>query len=120
MSNTPNQATLLWTQSEIADDVTTAGGVDAKGALIASAGSNACAPQLTAASAANCPPADRLLLETDSPYLAPVPHRGKRNEPGFVVHTARAIAAARNVSVEELACQTTANFERLFQLHQLH
>lgn len=70
--------------------------------------------------AARITPDDRLLLETDSPYLAPVPYRGKRNEPGFVVHTARAIAAARGVSVEDLALQTTANFERLFQLHQLH
>ena len=70
--------------------------------------------------AARITPEDRLLLETDSPYLAPVPHRGKRNEPGFVVHTAKAIAAARGVSVEDLASRTTANFEGLFQLHQLH
>lgn len=65
-------------------------------------------------------PEDHLLLETDSPYLAPVPHRGKRNEPAFVLHTAGAIAATRGVTVEQLARQTTANFERLFQLHQLH
>jgi TatD DNase family protein len=70
--------------------------------------------------AARITPEDRLLLETDSPYLAPVPHRGKRNEPGFVIYTAKAIAAARGVSVEDLASRTTATFERLFRLHQLH
>jgi TatD DNase family protein len=59
-------------------------------------------------------PADRLLLETDSPYLAPVPYRGKRNEPAFVVHTARTIADVRGISLDELAEQTTANFERVF------
>lgn len=66
--------------------------------------------------AARITPADRLLLETDSPYLAPVPHRGKRNEPAFVAHTAAVIAELRGVGVAELAAQTTANFERLFQL----
>lgn len=70
--------------------------------------------------AARITPEDRLLLETDAPYLAPVPHRGKRNEPAFVLHTAQAIAATRRIAVEELALQTTANFERLFQLDQLH
>lgn len=70
--------------------------------------------------AARIVPEDRLLLETDSPYLAPVPYRGKRNEPSFVTHTAEAIAAARGMAVEELASQTTANFERVFRLHQLH
>lgn len=59
---------------------------------------------------------DRLLLETDSPYLAPVPHRGKRNEPAFVAHTAEVVARTRGVPVDDLARQTTANFERLFQL----
>ncbi len=58
-------------------------------------------------------PADRILVETDAPYLAPVPKRGKRNEPAFVVHTAAKIAALRGVAVDELARQTTANFERL-------
>jgi TatD DNase family protein len=65
-------------------------------------------------------PADRLLLETDAPYLAPVPHRGKRNEPSFVTHTAKVTAEARGTALEELAAQTTRNFEQLFQLHQLH
>jgi TatD DNase family protein len=59
-------------------------------------------------------PADRLLLETDSPYLAPVPFRGKRNEPAYLLHTARTVAEVRGVSLEELAQQTTSNFERIF------
>lgn len=59
---------------------------------------------------------DRLLLETDSPYLAPAPHRGKRNEPAYVAHTAKVIAEVRGISPEELAAQTTKNFERLFQI----
>ena len=59
-------------------------------------------------------PPDRLMVETDCPYLAPVPHRGKRNEPAFVVETARFVAQARGVSVEELASQTAENFTRLF------
>jgi len=59
-------------------------------------------------------PADRLLVETDSPFLAPVPHRGKRNEPSHVVRVAEAIAALRQVSVEEIAESTEANFVRLF------
>jgi TatD DNase family protein len=59
-------------------------------------------------------PADRILVETDAPYLAPVPKRGKRNEPSFVVHTASLLAELRGVAVETLAQQTTANFFRLF------
>ncbi len=66
--------------------------------------------------AARLVPPDRLLLETDSPYLAPVPHRGKRNEPAFVLHTARALAQALEQDLEKLAAATTANFERLFAL----
>jgi TatD DNase family protein len=66
--------------------------------------------------AARITPAERLLVETDSPYLAPVPFRGKRNEPAYVVHTARAVAAIRDVPLDELVSQTTANFECLFKL----
>jgi TatD DNase family protein len=59
-------------------------------------------------------PADRILVETDSPYLAPGKFRGKRNEPSFVVETAKAVAAARGIPFDELARQTTENFFRLF------
>ena len=59
-------------------------------------------------------PADRLLVETDAPYLAPVPFRGKRNEPGHVAHTAAALAELRGLSPEALAALTTGNFRRLF------
>lgn len=64
--------------------------------------------------AARITPADRLLLETDAPYLAPVPYRGKRNEPAFVTHTAAVIASVRNESQEQVAKETTANFQRIF------
>ena len=59
-------------------------------------------------------PLDRLLVETDAPYLAPEPYRGKTNEPSYVVHTAAALAEARGISAEELAAVTTENFFRLF------
>jgi TatD DNase family protein len=59
-------------------------------------------------------PADRILVETDAPYLAPGRHRGKRNEPAYVVETANMLAQTRNVALEELARQTTENFFRLF------
>lgn len=64
--------------------------------------------------AARFTPNDRLLLETDAPYLAPVPFRGKRNEPSYVAHTARAVAEARREDIEQLAAFTTANFAHLF------
>lgn len=57
-----------------------------------------------------------ILLETDSPYLAPQPYRGKRNEPGYTIHVATAIAAIKGISVEEVARQTTHNAHQLFQL----
>lgn len=59
-------------------------------------------------------PLERLLIETDSPWLAPVPHRGKQNQPGFVVEVAEFIASVKGVTVEELARQTTENFYTLF------
>jgi TatD DNase family protein len=59
-------------------------------------------------------PEDRLLVETDAPYLSPVPHRGQSNEPSFVRHTALKLAEIRGVSLEEIADVTTANFSRLF------
>jgi TatD DNase family protein len=61
-------------------------------------------------------PLGRLLVETDCPYLAPVPHRGKRNEPSYVVLTGRAVAKIKKVGDEEVAAQTTANLERLLGL----
>jgi len=59
-------------------------------------------------------PADRLLIETDSPYLAPVPYRGKTNNPSYVPYVARQLAELRKLPVEEIASITSANFERLF------
>jgi len=59
-------------------------------------------------------PADRLLIETDSPFLSPEPVRGRRNEPANVIHTARCLAIARGESLEDLAATTTANAQRLF------
>jgi TatD DNase family protein len=64
--------------------------------------------------AARITPANRLLLETDAPYLAPAPYRGKRNEPAFVTHTATALASVRGESQEQVAEETTANFQRIF------
>jgi TatD DNase family protein len=63
-------------------------------------------------------PADRLLIETDSPYLAPVPHRGHQNEPAYVADVAAFIAELRGVTVETLAAQTSENFFRLFSQAQ--
>lgn len=59
-------------------------------------------------------PMDRLLIETDAPYLAPVPHRGKLNHPALVVHVAEQVAAIKGLAIEEVAAQTSANFDRLF------
>jgi TatD DNase family protein len=59
-------------------------------------------------------PAERVLVETDAPYLAPQPYRGKRNEPSYVVETAKMLAATRGVPADEIARQTTENFFRLF------
>lgn len=64
--------------------------------------------------AAHATPIERILVETDAPYLAPVPHRGKSNEPSFVRHTAEYLAADLGLSYEDFAVQTSANFDRLF------
>jgi TatD DNase family protein len=66
--------------------------------------------------AARLAPDDRVLVETDCPYLAPVPHRGRRNEPAFLVETARRLAEVRSTTVEQIAALTTGNFSRLFTL----
>jgi TatD DNase family protein len=60
-------------------------------------------------------PAERILVETDAPYLAPLPYRGKRNEPAYIVETAKVLAEVRAVSPDEIARQTTENFFRLFR-----
>ena len=59
-------------------------------------------------------PLDRILVETDAPYLAPPPHRGKRNEPAFTLHTARRGAETFGIAEAEFFAQTTENFDRLF------
>jgi TatD DNase family protein len=61
-------------------------------------------------------PIDRIMIETDAPYLAPVPHRGKRCEPAFVRDTATALAEIRNLTLESFSAQTTKNAERFFGL----
>jgi TatD DNase family protein len=66
--------------------------------------------------AANMVPLDRMFIETDCPYLAPVPHRGKRNEPAYVLETAREIGNLRQLSPEEVGRQTSQNFRRFFRL----
>lgn len=66
--------------------------------------------------AASMAPLDRIFIETDSPYLAPVPHRGKRNEPAFVVEVARQIGRLRDLPPEEIGSQTSANFHKFFRL----
>jgi len=63
-------------------------------------------------------PLDRMLIETDSPFLAPVPNRGKRNEPSFVKEVARQVGELRGLSTEEIGVQTAKNFYRFFSLHE--
>ena len=68
--------------------------------------------------AAKQAPLDRMLIETDSPFLAPVPHRGKRNEPAFVKEVARQVGELRGLSSEDVGLQTANNFYRFFSLHE--
>jgi TatD DNase family protein len=63
-------------------------------------------------------PLERMLIETDAPYLAPVPHRGKLNQPAYVKHVAEEIALLRGIGVDEVGRRTTENFERLFKLEK--
>ena len=64
-------------------------------------------------------PADRIMVETDSPYLAPTPHRGKRNEPAYTIYTAEVIATARGISLEEFSSITEENVETFYQISLL-
>ena len=61
-------------------------------------------------------PLDRLLLETDAPFVAPVPYRGKRNEPAYIIETAKRMAELKNIPLEELACVTTTNARTIFRI----
>ena len=61
-------------------------------------------------------PSDRILIETDAPYLAPVPHRGKQNQPAYVADVAKHLASIRGQSVEDIAQITTENYKQLFNL----
>jgi TatD DNase family protein len=63
-------------------------------------------------------PVDHMLIETDSPYLAPIPHRGKRNEPAYVTEVARQLGELRGLSSQDLGLRTTENFNRFFSLHE--
>ena len=67
---------------------------------------------------AEAAPLDRIIIETDCPYLAPVPKRGRRNEPAYLVHVAEKLAEIKNISIEEAAAATTENFFRLFSRAQ--
>jgi TatD DNase family protein len=87
------------------------------GFMISFAGNVTFPKALNIREAAKQCPSDRMFIETDSPFLAPVPHRGKRNEPAFVTETGRQIAELRGVPAEEVAATTTANFRRFFRLH---
>ena len=61
-------------------------------------------------------PLEQMMIETDSPYLAPVPHRGKRNEPAFATEVGKCIAAVKGLSLEQVSMQTTKNAKHFFQL----
>jgi TatD DNase family protein len=86
------------------------------GFMISFAGNITFPKAQTIRDAAQMVPLDRILIETDSPYLAPIPHRGQRNEPAFVKEVARQIAELRNSSAEEIGSQSAQNFYSLFRL----
>jgi TatD DNase family protein len=86
------------------------------GYLISIAGTVTYPQALQAKEVAGSIPLEALVLETDAPFLSPVPKRGKRNEPGFVAFTAREVARLRNMDWEKLARATTRNAQRLFSL----
>ena len=65
-------------------------------------------------------PLENILIETDAPYLAPVPYRGKRNEPAYVAEVAKMLGSVRNLSAEEAAARTSENFRRFFGLARPH
>ncbi len=90
-------------------------GMDA-GFMISFAGNVSYPKALSIREAAQQIPLDRMLIETDAPYLAPIPHRGKRNEPAFVAETARHIGELRGISGQELGEITSGNFRRFFRL----
>jgi len=64
-------------------------------------------------------PIENLLVETDSPYLSPMPYRGKSNEPSYIVHTVQKLAEIKNISKENVALKTTENFKRLFNFNEI-
>jgi TatD DNase family protein len=86
------------------------------GMIISFAGSVTFKNAVNLQEAATRLPLDKLMIETDSPYLAPVPYRGKRNEPAHVAEVARKLAELRGISTEEVARQTAANAQKLFRL----
>ena len=61
-------------------------------------------------------PIDRLLVETDAPYLAPCPHRGETNEPSYIVHTIKKLSQIKKISIKSVISNTTSNFKKLFNL----
>ncbi|HUG91865.1 MAG TPA: TatD family hydrolase [Planctomycetaceae bacterium] len=97
-------------------DLATAGACLELGLYVSFAGMVTYKKNAALRSVAAAIPLDRLLVETDAPYLAPAPMRGKRNEPAYVVHTARCLAETRGLPPETLAAQTTANARALFRL----
>jgi len=88
------------------------------GFMISFAGNITFPKALQIREAAKQVPLDRMLIETDSPFLAPVPHRGKRNEPSWVKEVARQLGELRGLSTEQIGLQTAKNFYRFFSLHE--